>query len=145
MFLTIVYHCTQKQKQITFSIEIDDQIMLKKSLDGSCDQFTYQFDDSDAFRAVKLRMSLQGKTHQHTMLDEQGNILSDCAVMIDSMVLDGIDVTEMFCQGFPCYTHDSNGTTSRFLDDFYGFLGCNADVNIEFTLPLYGWFLKHCQ
>lgn len=143
--MNISYSCTQIQKQISFAIKVDDQIMLEKSLDGGCHQFTYRFDDSDEFRAVKVTMSLQGKTHEHTIIDDQGNILSDCAVMIDSIVLDDIDITEMFCQGLPCYTHDTNGSTPRFLDEFYGFLGCNGDVDIEFSLPLYRWFLTKCQ
>ena len=145
MSLNIVYHCTRAQDQITFSIKVDDHLILQKTLDGAKDQITYQFDDSDEFRVVKVTMSLQGKTHKHTEIDDQGNILSDCAVCIDSIVLDGIDVTEMFCQGLACYTHDTNGTTEKFLDEFYGFLGCNGDVCIEFTVPLYRWFLNNCQ
>jgi len=145
MLLNISYTCSQVQEQVLFLIKIDDQTVVEKSLDGAHHQFIYQFDDSDASRLVRVIMSLQGKTHEHTVIDEQGNILSDCAVTIDSIVLDDINVTEIFCQGLECYTHDTNGTTPKFLDEFYGFLGCNGDVEIQFSLPIYRWFLDHCQ
>lgn len=118
---------------------------MQTNADGQSHQFHYDFDDSDEFGKVKITIAMCGKTQNHTEIDQSGNIVSDSAVIINSIAIDDIDVTEIFCQGFACYTHNSNGSCDRFLDEFYGYMGCNGEVGIEYTLPLYKWFLTHCQ
>lgn len=145
MRLLIDYTFTQPQQQIEFAITIDGDKILSQRLDGQRHQFRYDFDDSDEFRPVEVLAAMSGKTQQHTVIDESGQIVADSAIMIDRIMIDGIDVTEIFCQGRTCYHHDGNGTCARFLDEFYGYMGCNGEVCIEYSLPLYEWFLKNCQ
>lgn len=144
MILSISYECTQHEDQIMFSVDINDETVSEKFLDGQTHQVDYSFDNSDDPRAITVSLIMQGKTHEHTKINDTGNIVSDCAILIKSIIIDGIDVTDIFCQGKQCYKHDNNGTSDQFVDEFYGYIGCNGTVKFEFSVPMYRWFLEHC-
>jgi hypothetical protein len=91
----------------------------------------------------QIVLEMTGKSSAHTSIDDQGNIIKDIMFNIDSIVFDQIDVHEIFCNGKQIYTHDFNGTQQEFLDDFYGKIGCNGTVVIDFTTPIHLWFLEH--
>lgn len=98
-------------------------------------------DTEDSINRI-LTVTLTGKSHKHTQIDDNDNIISDVVVNIDSIVFDEIDVTELFCSGQEIYQHDFNGTTDPFIDEFYGIIGCNGTISIAFTTPIYLWFLQ---
>lgn len=145
MSLIISYEFTQKEQQILFSVSADDSVIFEQFADGKSHDLKYDFDNTDEHRIIKIKMSMRGKTHEHTVIGENNNILSDCAIIIKSISIDGIDVTEIFCLGNRCYTHNSNDASDEFTDEFYGYIGFNGDVCIEFSVPLHVWFLKYCQ
>lgn len=145
MLCSVIYEFTCKEKQILFQIKIDDNIVVDTFLDGKKHQTDCYFEDSVENKDIKVILSMQGKTHEHTIVDDQGQIESDCAVLINSIIIDDIDVTELFCQGAQCYRHNMNGSADEMLDEFYGFIGCNGVVEIKFSVPLYKWFLSKCQ
>jgi hypothetical protein len=144
MFLSIEFEFTAIQEKIEFEIRFDSKLILNQTFDGKKHTIIHEFDDSDEYRTVKVLLSMHGKTQKHTVIDAAGNILKDCAVLINSIIIDEIDVTEIFCQGKKCYTHDNNGGSVEIVDEFYGFVGCNGIVEVEFSVPLYKWFLTHC-
>jgi hypothetical protein len=71
--------------------------------------------------------------------------MSDCAVIVEKILLDDIDVTEIYCAGLECYTHNNNGSTEDVVDEFYGYIGCNGTVEISWYTPMNLWFIKQCQ
>lgn len=98
-------------------------------------------DDTETTQIVSIEMS--GKTEKHTSIDNNGNILHDTVVKLDQVVIDDVDVTNVFCQGKQCYVHDFNGTQDKITDEFYGVIGCNGVVSIEFTTPVFVWLLDN--
>jgi hypothetical protein len=88
---------------------------------------------------------MRGKTAKHTRVDHDHQILWDSAVIIDQIQFDRIDVTACFCQGQLCYQHDNNGHTEPMLDKFYAYMGHNGIVTLDFSLPIWQWFLEQCQ
>jgi hypothetical protein len=145
MFLTIGYRCIQSAKQILFTVEFDGAVIASTYLDGQKHECYHHLDGNQEPRTVQVQLMLQGKTQEHTVVDQENQIIKDCAVIIDSIVIDSIDVTDIFCQGLPCYQHDTNGTSQSFIDEFYGYMGCNGVVKIEFALPIHKWFLDRCH
>jgi hypothetical protein len=91
-----------------------------------------------------LQITMAGKTHQHTVVGDDGNIESDASIVISRLEFEDIDMMPIFCQGLRCYYHSHNDA-SRLVeqDEFYGYIGCNGDVHIEFETPIYLWFNKH--
>lgn len=91
-----------------------------------------------------LHISMSGKTHQHTVISDTGDIESDASIMISRIEFEDIDMMPVFCQGLRCYYHSYNDPLRPVeLDEFYGYIGCNGDVHIAFETPIYLWFNKH--
>ena len=84
---------------------------------------------------------LAGKTIDHTKIDDQGNIVSDVLIKVTNIQLDDISVDQLMCEQ-AVYTHDSNGTTELTEHKFYGPMGCNGTVTLNFTSPFYLWLLE---
>ena len=105
----------------------------------------HELEDTDLDQQRTLQLSMFGKTQDHTIIDDLGNITKDSAVLISMVTIDDIDVTDIFCMGPRCYSHNNNEHGSDFiLDEFYGYIGQNGIVTWQFELPIYKWFLKHC-
>ena len=92
-----------------------------------------------------LQIIMNGKSGRHTVLDNQGKIVSDISVHVKKILFDSIDVTDQFCLGQKIYTHDFNGTDLPIQDEFYGIIGCNGTVDIAFDTPISLWFIKHLR
>lgn len=90
----------------------------------------------------QIFLSMTGKSAAHTSIDSQGNIVNDIVMKVNSIVFDQIDVTDIFCSGQLIYTHDCNGNVPTFVDEFYGIIGCNGIIQIDFSTPIHLWFLK---
>jgi hypothetical protein len=82
---------------------------------------------------------MSGKTCRHTEVNSDGEIIDDVFFSIDRLEFEGLDMREIFCQGRLCYTHDFNGSKPELQDEFYGIIGCNGKVCLEFSLPFFLW------
>jgi hypothetical protein len=87
---------------------------------------------------------MHGKNQTHTVVDSNNLIVSDCTVLVEHITFDGIDITDLYAKGKKCYTHDFNGTQPEFTDEFYGIMGCNGTVTIDFYTPIHIWLLENC-
>jgi hypothetical protein len=90
----------------------------------------------------KLRMVLKNKTAEHTRIDEQGNIVSDATLTISNLAFDEIVLGYMLTQ-LATYSHNFNSTKEATQEKFYGEIGCNGTVSLEFTTPVYLWLLEN--
>jgi len=111
-------------------------------MDGTERTFNFTVDDVAADHCIRLAMS--GKTQAHTLIDSEGNITLDAQLIVSSIIFNEIDVTYVFCLGKRCYWHDGNGSQDPDWDGFFGVMGCNGHVDIEFSTPIRKWFLEHC-
>ncbi len=103
-------------------------------------QFQHEFRDDASLH--EFGIELQGKTHEHTVLDAQGVILHDVVAEIDQMALDGIMLGHAFHHNSR-YCHDHNGTTDPVETGFFGTMGCNGRVSMQFSSPVYLWLLEN--
>lgn len=87
----------------------------------------------------QLVITMTGKNHTHTRCDQQGEIIDDVCFRISRLEFEDLDMFPIFCQGRPCYHHDFNGSRPALLDEFYGIIGCNGSVTMEFSLPFFLW------
>jgi hypothetical protein len=108
----------------------------------SIHDFTYEFPDSVQPESHSIQFVLSGKTHDHTQVDEEGNITEDHLVSIKNKQFECIDVDYAF-DSAAVYSHDFNGTADAVEDTFCGIMGCNGRVRFEFTTPIYIWMLEN--
>ena len=102
---------------------------------------SHEFDDSEPKKNT-LFIIMKGKTIDHTQLDAAGNITSDRVIEISDVAIDDIELGIVF-QNLSRYTHDFNGTADKTTEQFFGIMGCNGNVELEFDSPVYQWLLEN--
>jgi hypothetical protein len=100
----------------------------------------HEFECADGEHWFKI--VLKNKTHENTRIDEQGNIATDALINISNVCLDEIDIDNMM-HNLADYVHDGNGSQTIAVHDFFGDLGCNGQVQLRFSAPLYLWLLEN--
>ena len=102
--------------------------------------FNHDFSDNDGKH--RLQIVLNGKTAAHTVIDDTGNILKDATVQISQVMVDELDINQLFLK--KCvYEHNFNGSQSNITDTFHGMAGCNGTISFEFSTPIYLWLLEN--
>ena len=99
-----------------------------------------EIDDTDGEHEIKFFM--KNKTQEHTVIDADGNIISDAMLTIANMTFDDIKLGHLFTEQ-AVYHHDFNGTQTPIEDEFFGDMGCNGHVSLKFTTPIYLWLLEN--
>jgi len=89
----------------------------------------------------ELSWEMTGKTLQHTIIDNKGNILKDVALMTENFSLDGYKLENLLVENCE-YHHDFNGTGNAEIAMYDNYLGWNGKVIFKFTSPAYVWILK---
>jgi hypothetical protein len=126
---------------LDFSVILDGKIQWQGCPGTDVQDIAVEFDDADDQTHV-LELVLSGKTSEHTQITEQGEITSDVTVRIEGIAFDDIVIDQIFSE-LAEYHHDFNGTQSAVVDRFYGEIGCNGTVRLEFTTPIYLWLLEN--
>jgi len=90
----------------------------------------------------QLKFVLSDKKPMHTVIDNDGNIVSDVYLSIIDFQINNIDLGYAFIKHC-VYHHDFNGTQDKVEDKFYGTMGCNGTVIFEFNSPFYIWILEN--
>jgi len=106
------------------------------------EKISFAHDISDDDGEHELRIVISGKTADHTRVDKTGNIVKDATLQISNVVIDELDVNQLFLE--KCvYTHTFNGTQPEIADTFHGVAGCNGTIAFEFSTPIYLWLLEN--
>lgn len=92
--------------------------------------------------ASKLTIELSGKTAADTQIDSNGNIIKDAVLKCSNFTIDDINIDSLMTE-LSTYTHDFNGTAEETVSKFYGIMGCNGTVHLQFTTPIYLWLLEN--
>ena len=100
----------------------------------------YEFAEDEADH--KFKIVLKNKTDDHTIVDDQGNIIQDALIKIDNICLDEIMIDQLIYEKAE-YIHDGNGSKTIAIHKFYGNLGCNGHVQLKFSTPVYIWLLEN--
>lgn len=121
-------------------IWLDHTVLLKNNHVQGKIAFNYSISDDDGDH--ELRIVIHGKIPDHTQVDEAGTIIKDATLAISNIMIDGIDVNQLFLD--KCvYIHDFNGTQAEVADTFHGVAGCNGTISFRFSTPIYLWLLEN--
>ena len=121
-------------------IWLDNVMLLSNNHVQEKISFSHDICDDDGEH--RLRIVISGKTPDHTQVDESGNIVNDATLQISNVVIDDLDVNQLFLE--KCiYTHNFNGSQPEIADSFHGTAGCNGTIAFEFSTPIYLWLLEH--
>ena len=85
---------------------------------------------------------LSGKNTEHTKVNEMGQIISDVLIKATNVCFDDINIDQLMSEQ-AVYTHNNNDTAELTEHKFYGPMGCNGTVTLNFTSPFYLWLLEH--
>jgi len=140
----ISFDITTSDAECPMGIEIllDNVVLCKNNHVQQKIAFEYDINDDDSERERELQIVITGKTPSHTKIDQDGNIIKDVTIAISNVVVDSIDINQLFLE--KCvYTHDFNGTQSAIADSFHGIAGCNGIISLKFSTPFYLWLLEN--
>jgi len=126
---------------LDLAVVLDGQVQWQGRPGTNAQHITVELDDADNKSHV-LEFVLSGKMPEHTRITEQGEIESDVTVQIKDIAFDEIVIDQIFSE-LAEYHHDFNGTQSAVIERFYGEMGCNGTVRLEFTTPIYLWLLEN--
>jgi hypothetical protein len=131
---------SDKSVPLGMEIWLDDQLIVNQDWVTDCVTICHELLDTDAHH--QLRFVMKNKTSEHTIVDNAGNIVGDAWLTVSDLAFDDIPLNNLFTK-LATYTHDFNGTQDQTQDKFYGCLGCNGTVTLEFTTPVYLWLLEN--
>ena len=109
------------------------------SLTPEWQDFCHEFPDTEGDHVFEIELC--GKKPEHTVIDEQGTIVSDVVAEIGSVALDETELRHVFSEQSQ-YHHDHNGSTDPVQAEFFGVMGCNGRVTLRFHGPVYLWLLE---
>ena len=124
---------------LAFEAWINDQCVFKTDHVTETQTISFEVPDDDAEHSLRLVMS--GKTHEHTRVDDAGNITQDARLSIANVQFDEIELGQVFVDR-AVYTHNFNGSGESVDDKFFGEMGCNGTVELKFSSPIYIWLLE---
>lgn len=90
----------------------------------------------------QLEISMSGKRPDHTQIDSQQNIISDVMISLKNIRIDNVNIDQIV-SNLAVYEHDCNGTRLPMRDRFFGHMGCNGRVMLDFQSPIYIWLLEN--
>jgi len=131
---------TDPTAKLGLEIWIDNQLLF------DADHITHEsmplaFDLEEDEAHHELRFVMKGKIAEHTKLDANGTIIKDAVITIDHVAFDDIELNQVFVD-HAVYSHDFNGTQSQIATKFYGIMGCNGTVALDYVTPTYLWLLE---
>ena len=139
--ITFDLDSTNYSAKLAFEVLLDDTVVF--ATEHVAQAVTVAFDVADDDEGDhELKFVLKNKTHDHTVVDEHGNIVSDAMLSIANVSMDGIKLGYMFFEK-TCYHHDTNGSQMMAEHEFFGAMGCNGFVSLKFSTPLYLWLLTN--
>lgn len=119
-------------------VTLNDQVIFDQAHIKENILFEYLIPDGDQQYVLIFEMS--GKMHEHTVINSAGEITKDALLTLTNFSIDDIDLTNI--KTFE-YQHDFNGTGELATHKFYSELGCNGQVIIKFSTPIYLWLLEN--
>lgn len=131
---------TDPSAKIGLEIWLDDLPIFNVAHVTETTPITYEFAEDEADHV--LRFVMKNKTHEDTIVDEDGNIVKDVCLTVSNLSFEDIQLEHVFLTK-AVYTHDFNGTQNEVKDKFYGSMGCNGEVSLQFTTPVYLWLLEN--
>lgn len=137
--LSCVISSTDFSAAVGLEIWLDHNQIFNTEHVSETVNFVYQFDDAE--QQHQLRFVLKNKVEEHTEVAPDGTIVQDCCVSVSKLSFDGIEIDQIVNQR-AVYQHNFNGHADMIQDKFFGLMGCNGTVCLNFETPVYLWLLE---
>lgn len=124
----------------TVTVALDQQTIWTGDPGSEPVHISHAITDDEADHT--LTITLSGKTEQHTVVNDQGEIVEDLLISAKDFSLDGIDISQLVWEKSQ-YRHSFNGSQPEIVDQFFGDMGCNGQVEFRFSTPVYIWLLEN--
>ena len=124
------------------SFSIDGTVLWQSSQLTAAESVRVTVPDSVESQPRYMVFSMQGKLPEHTELDQQGDIIRDHVISIRDFQIEGIRLQTVL-ESRAIYDHDFNGSSPAIRDEFFGIMGCNGEVRLDFTSPIFLWLLEN--
>ena len=138
--ITFDLDSTDYTAKLAFEVLLNDTVVF--ATEHVAQPTAVEFVITDIEGEHELKFVLKNKTQDHTAVDEHGNIVSDAVLSIANIAMDEIKLGHMFSEQ-TCYHHDTNGSELLAEHKFFGVMGCNGYVSMQFSTPLYLWLLEN--
>lgn len=139
-YITFNVRPSSKARALGLEVLLDNDIVYNNQAVDADELISVKIPDDQARHSLKI--VLKNKTAEHTVLDAQGAIVQDSTILVENIQFDGIDIGHNIL-ALAIYTHDCNGSDHMKQHKFYGEMGCNGTVELEFSTPIYHWFLEN--
>jgi hypothetical protein len=126
---------------LRLQVTLDNLVIYNQELTEQFIDIRHEFDDS-CEQAHLLEIEMFGKQPEHTVLNDNDEIISDRIIELEAISLDDIELGQVFLDAAKYY-HDFNGSQPAVEDSFYGVMGCNGKIKLEFHSPVYLWLLEN--
>jgi hypothetical protein len=126
--------------QLGFEAWVDDVRLVDIAHVQGTQLITIAVDEADGEHTLEL--ILKNKKTSDTVIDADGAIVSDATLSISNLAFDEIKLGHTITK-LARYVHNFNGTKELTQNPFYGEMGCNGTVSLEFTTPIYLWLLEN--
>jgi hypothetical protein len=131
---------TNDNVELGFEAWIDDEKFVDIAHVQGTQLITIDINDADGEHTLEL--ILKNKKATDTKIDDNGTIVSDATLTVSDLAFDEIKLGHMVTK-LATYVHNFNGTKELTQEQFYGEMGCNGTVKLEFTTPIYLWLLEN--
>ena len=128
-------------KPLDLEVKLNNIIIHDLTIDSGITPVTIELDD-DVEADHCLEIILKNKTPEHTIVDENDNIVEDSELVFSDIMVDEIDIEELLYFQAK-YSHNFNGSGELTEENFYGTIGCNGTVEINLQTPIYLWLLEN--
>ena len=123
-----------------FEVLLDDVSLL--SIDHVTEPMPVSLEILDDEAEHEFKFVMKNKTPEHTVVDDNGNITKDAVLSVANVAFDDIELGHVFVDR-AVYHHNFNGSQDAIEDKFFGPMGCNGHVSLQFTTPIYLWLLEN--
>lgn len=131
---------TDASVPLGFEITLDGQTVFDKNHITGPE--TVEFSVNDEPAEHQLIFKLKNKLPEHTLLDASGKIVQDARIILSDLAFDEIALNQLFFE-LTDYYHNFNGTGDTIQQRFYGEMGCNGQLILNFSTPIYLWMLEN--
>ena len=140
--ITISFDLTSSDyaSALGFEVLLDDVLLL--SIDHVTEPMPVSLEILDDEAEHELKFVMKNKTPEHTVVDDNGNITVDAVLSVANVAFDDIELGHVFVDR-AVYHHNFNGSRDAIEDKFFGPMGCNGHVSLQFTTPIYLWLLEN--
>jgi hypothetical protein len=114
------------------TVRLDGQIQYDQAV-ICAETFEYSLPDTDGVHSLEFELS--GKTDQHTLLNDQGQIDRNSCVSIRNFKFNDVAVNNLLYK-VAAYQHNIT-------EPFNGSLGYNGRARVEFTTPVDMWLFEN--